>query len=187
MRHADAMIATLAAAFANDPGFSWVIPDAADRHARLPRIFAPIIAADMKRGHAIASAAHEVVTLWRAPGAADAGLLETLGLLPAFARALGPNLWRGLAVSSAIEAHHPKTRFAYLHYAGVQPAHQGKGWGGRAIREGLARASQAGVPAYLETATPENVGLYQSLGFSVTAEWDVPRGGPHFWSMMAPA
>ncbi len=46
-----------------------------------------------------------------------------------------------------------------------------------------------GVPAVLETATPSNVGLYQRLGYEVMSEWDVPKGGPHFWTMtnQAPA
>lgn len=184
MRDAGAMVATLAAAFADDPAICWVIPDATERAWRLPKLFAAIVPADMNVGEALCSAGHEVVTLWRPPGKAAAGLWETLRGLPGFAGALGPNLWRGLAVSGAIEAHHPAERFSYLHYAAVQPAHQGKGWGGRAIRAGLARAAEAGAPAYLETATPGNVGLYQSLGFAVVAEWDVPRGGPHFWSMM---
>jgi len=39
------------------------------------------------------------------------------------------------------------------------------------------------APVYLEIVTPENAGLYQRLGFAVIEEWDVPRGGPHFWSM----
>lgn len=184
---ADAMIATLAAAFADDPAISWAIPDAAERAVRLPKMFAAIVGQDMNAGEAICSESHEVVTLWRAPGQAAAGLVETLGALPAFASALGANLLRGLAVSKAIEAHHPKAlRFSYLHYASVIPAEQGKGWGGRAIRHGLERASALQLPTYLETATPENVGLYQSLGFVIASEWDVPRGGPHFWSMLHP-
>ncbi|MFZ1742287.1 MAG: GNAT family N-acetyltransferase, partial [Pontixanthobacter sp.] len=74
----------------------------------------------------------------------------------------------------------------YLKYAAVSPVRQGKGLGGAMIREGLARARAAGVDTILETATPSNVGLYQSLGFETVEEWDVPKaGGPHFWNMAA--
>src|ERR1700730_276871 len=69
-------------------------------------------------------------------------------------------------------------------YAGVRPEHQGKGWGGAAIREGLTRARSGGLPVYLETAKESNVALYLKLGFKVVGEWDVPEGGPHFWSIL---
>jgi hypothetical protein len=38
------------------------------------------------------------------------------------------------------------------------------------------------MPAALETATPSNLGLYQSLGFVITDTHDV-RNGPTFWNM----
>lgn len=162
----------------------WVLPDRADRKARISRLFDAILPADLARGFALATPEREAVTLWRLPGQAKAGLLETLGGLPRFGGALGAALGRGLRVSKAIAAHHPQDHFLYLHYAGVRPEHQGQGLGGAAIRAGLARAAAMSVPAYLETATPGNVGLYQSLGFRLISEWDVPGGGPHFWSMM---
>jgi GNAT superfamily N-acetyltransferase len=91
----------------------------------------------------------EAVTLWRAPGKAHVGFMETLlsglGYFQTFGTALG------LAVSHAMESHHPKgIDYWYLHYAGVRPEHQGKGWGGAAIREGVTRARSRGLPVYLE-------------------------------------
>ena len=58
------------------------------------------------------------------------------------------------------------------------------GGSGAAIRAGLDKADAAGIPALLETATERNVGLYTSLGFEILSEWDVPKGGPHFWTML---
>ena len=87
--------------------------------------------------------------------------------------------------ANAMELHHPKgIDYWYLHYAGVCPEHQGKGWGGAAIREGLTRARSGGLPVYLETAKELNVALYLKLGFKVVGEWDVSEGGPRFWSML---
>ncbi|MBU1793935.1 MAG: GNAT family N-acetyltransferase, partial [Alphaproteobacteria bacterium] len=107
---------------------------------------------------------------------------RTLPLLHTFGSALG----RALAVGNAIDAHHPQGfDYLYLHYAGVRPDAQRRGWGGAAIRAGLAQARAMGRPTFLETATPANVGLYQRLGFRILSEWDVPGGGPHFWSMLA--
>src|SRR3546814_14261896 len=58
---------------------------------------------------------------------------------------------------------------------------------GRIIRAQTAVAGAEGLPCWLETATPENVPLYERLGFVTAAQWDVPGGGPHFWGMMRPA
>lgn len=87
-------------------------------------------------------------------------------------------------MSAAIDAHFPAGDFWYLHVAGCDPAAQGKGHGGAAIRAGLDRIAASGLPAYLETATQQNVGFYRMLGFEVTSDWAVPRGGPRFWSML---
>jgi len=36
----------------------------------------------------------------------------------------------------------------------------------------------------LETAKESIVALHLKLGFKVVGKWDVPKGGPHFWSML---
>jgi ribosomal protein S18 acetylase RimI-like enzyme len=80
-------------------------------------------------------------------------LLSGFGYFQTFGAALG----RGLAVSHAMESHHPKgIDYWYLHYAGVRPEHQGKGWGGAAIREGLTRARSGNLPVYLAYRALDN-------------------------------
>jgi ribosomal protein S18 acetylase RimI-like enzyme len=128
----------------------------------------------------------EAATLWRKPGQAEIGKLEMLRQLFPLIGAFGSALGRAMRVGDAIDAHHPPGPYWYLHIAGVDPSHQGKGLGSASIREGLARAREDGLPAFLETATPRNVSLYQSLGFEVIDEWHVPKGGPKFWSMLRP-
>ena len=180
-----AMAATLAAAFADDPAMSWIIPDRTERLRRHPRFFRLPVAHDLEHGFALHSPASEVVTLWRDPRQATAGLGETLRGGPGYLRALGRRLPRAMTVSQALSAHYPTAfDFAYLHYAAVAPKHQGKGLAGAAIREGQAIASSKGLPIYLETAKLDNVAIYSRLGFTVTGEFDVPGGGPHFWSML---
>lgn len=179
------IVETLSRAFADDPAMAWIMPDRADRTQRLRKLFALLVREDLNDGWCLASPGCEAVTLWRAQATTNAGLLGLLRGLPGFVAALGPNIFRALTISNAVEHHHPRGLvYDYLHFAGVDPAYQGQGWGGAAIRAGLARARQSGRPVYLETATESNVGLYQSQGFEVIEEWDVPRGGPHFWSML---
>ncbi len=178
------LVVTLARAFQNDPALSWIIPDAEQRARALPRLFKTMLVADRRAGWVLASPGHEVATLWRAPGQSKTGVWEFVEQLFPMMRTFGGSLSRAMRVSDAIHAHHPKSDdFWLLQYAGVAPEHQGKGWGGIAIREGIARAAQAGKPVVLETATPSNVSLYSRLGFEIIDEWGID-GGPHFWTMM---
>ncbi len=179
------LVDTLSSAFQNDPAFSWLIPDPAQRRLRLPKLFDIMVRSDLAAGSVLRSESFEVVTLWRAPGKAHVGLLETLSSGLAYFQIFGAALGRGLAVSNAMQSHHPEgLDYWYLHYAAVRPEHQGKGWGAAAIREGLNRARSGGLPVYLETAKTSNVPLYRKLGFKVVGEWDVRERGPHFWSML---
>lgn len=182
------IVRTLALAFQNDPALSWIIPDGERRRARLPELFDVLFKSDLPTGMILKSESGEAASLWRAPGRADTGMLELLRSIVPMLRIFGAGIGRGVAVSNALDAHHPKGfAYWYLHFVGVRPEFQGKGWGGAIIRDGLARTAADGLPTYLETATPENVPLYQRLGFDIVEEWDVANGGPHFWSMLRPA
>lgn len=87
-------------------------------------------------------------------------------------------------MGDALKEKAPDFPYWYLQFAGVAPDAQGKGLGGTAIRAGLERAKAADCPVYLEAAKPGNVAIYESLGFRIIGEWDIPGGGPRFWGML---
>jgi len=182
-----ALTETLAQAFQTDPALSWILPYAAHRARALRSLFRTLVPADMRAGIALRASGDEAAALWRAPGQAHSGTLEFLRTVMPLVSTFGTALPRGLKVQSGIDAHRPQGRFWYLHYVGVRPEHQGKGHGGRIIRAQTAVADSEGLPCWLETATAENVPLYERLGFVTEVEWNVPGGGPHFWGMMRPA
>lgn len=182
------VVQTLALAFQDDPALCWIMPDAERRRERLPQLFSILFKSDLPTGMILKSAGGESASLWRTPGAADTGIWELIRSAIPMMMVFGSGIGRGIAISTALDAHHPKgISFWYLHFVGVAPDFQGKGWGGSIIRDGLARTARDRLPTYLETATAENVPLYQRLGFEIIEEWDVPDGGPHFWSMLRPA
>ena len=86
------------------------------------------------------------------------------------------------SVMDVIEKRHPHEPHWYLQAIGTDTAKQGKGFGGVVIRSGLAKADQAGMPAYLESSKETNVPIYQSFGFEVTGEITLPDG-PTLWPM----
>ena len=181
------IIETLAQAFQTDPALSWILPDPDHRKRALRSLFHVLAPADLRAGVALRSTGDEAAALWRAPGQAHSGTLEFLRTVVPLIATFGMAFPRGLKVQASIDAHRPEGRFWYLHYVGVRREHQGKGHGGRIIRAQTAVADAAGLACWLETATTQNVPLYERLGFVTQVEWDVPGGGPHFWGMMRPA
>lgn len=186
--HRDRAVATLAAAFHEDPAMVYMLPDPASRARRLARLMGWMVDQHLKIGLVLGTAEGSAVTLWREPGRVHhhepLWHPGTLRFVPIFGR----HLPRALATDAGITGHLPRGEdWMYLKMAGVHPDHQGKGLGGAMIRAGLALAAERGVPSVLETATPSNVGLYQRLGYAIRSEWDVSGGGPHFWTMSTPA
>lgn len=178
--------AMLARAFFDDPAIGWIFPDRLERSKRLPKLFMLLFDSDADKGMRLVTERGEAATFWRAPGQAQTSLFETLTHLLPMLNCFGTAIGRGMAVGDAIDAHMPPGDFWYLHIAGCDPIHQGRGIGGAAVRAGLERAVDGRYPAYLETPLEKNIGFYQSMGFAVTDEWTVPRGGPRFWSMWRP-
>lgn len=179
-------VATLAEAFQNEPAFSFILPDPVARRRALIRAFRIIFEADSRAGAIMMTAGGEAVTAWRSPDQMRAGPWETLRTGLPYLHAFGPAIGRALQVSSLIQAHLPPEGCWYLHYAGCHSAHRGKGFGGAAIRAGIARADAQGMRCWLETADPANLAIYRALGFAEVSTWQVP-GGPQFWGMMRPA
>lgn len=180
----EAAIATLAAAFHDDPAIGFMMPDPASRARRLRALMAWMVDDHFAHGLVIGTPDAEAVTLWRPPGAMHLKQPLWHPAMLRFVPIFGRNIPRAIRVDAAIHAHLPREEsWFYLRLAGVRPDCQGKGLGGRTIRYGLALATDRGHPAVLETATPANVGIYQRLGFAIASEWDVGGGGPHFWTM----
>jgi ribosomal protein S18 acetylase RimI-like enzyme len=176
----------LSRAFGDDPAFSHIFPDASVRAERLPRLFELFLRTDAPDGFVMAHADGAGAALWRAPGKAHVSPLTMVRHAPALLGAFGTALPRALTLGNAIDAHHPKGRYWYLHVLGCDPSRQGQGIGAALARAGLDRIESDGLPCYLETATARNVGFYERLGFAVTQEWQVPNG-PKLWSMLRPA
>src|SRR3546814_15128685 len=126
----------------------------------------------MRSGLALRSVNDEAAALWRAPGRAHSAMPEFLRTVIPLVAPFGTALPRGLKVQGGIDAHRLKGRFWYLHYVGVLPGAQGKGHGGRIIRAQTDAADAEGMPCWLETATHDQLPLYEPMGFIPAAQRD---------------
>ncbi|MEP6967234.1 MAG: GNAT family N-acetyltransferase [Pseudomonadota bacterium] len=112
-------------------------------------------------------------------------ILQELRSLPTFLFTTGlARFSRLLALRADMDKHHPmERRHVYLWFLGVAPAAQGRGVGSRLLKVGTNRLDAAGEPAYLETQTERNVGLYQRHGFEVVSKHKARPDAPPMWSM----
>jgi RimJ/RimL family protein N-acetyltransferase len=165
------VIQTLSRAFQTESAFSFILPDSEDRQRRLPKAFRIIAGQDLRLGQIFATEGFEALTMWRPPGMMRDSGWDDFRLGIPFALALGVGVGRGSKVVGLIKKNLPSEDCWYLHYAACDPAFQGKGYGGAAIRAGLAMADAGSNKAYLETADEKNLAIYAALGFEVVKKW----------------
>lgn len=124
----------------------------------------------------------DAVAVWTTPESTGMGDVFAR-LVPRLAEIAGARADVAADTEAALALHRPSGPAWFLATVGVRPGQQGRGLGAAVIRPGLAEADRAGHRAYLETSLPDNVRLYERLGFRVDAALDLPHGGPRTWAM----
>jgi predicted GNAT family N-acyltransferase len=178
----DAVAAVLAAAFADDPVFTWCIPDLDRRVRALPGFFAMLAEAYEPLGASHVTETVAGVALWAPPGQQairDEDAEEFAGRI---AHIAGADAGRIFEVMGLLEEHHPQTPGYYLNLIGVDPAHRGGGLGSALLDVALRRCDTDAQPAYLEATSPHNRRLYTRHGFEAIGEIVLPDGPP-LWPM----
>lgn len=183
----DAAADDLAAAFKDDVALDWFLRDDRRRDEARQRLFRFIVrqmafgAGRIERPEGGGAAA-----IWMPFEALrPTPLVAELRSLPTLLFTTGLARFRRLAAFRAdLDRHHPMERpHAYLWFLGVRPEAQGHGVGSRMLKAAMARLDAEGQPAYLETETERNVGLYRRHGFEVISEHRARAGAPNMWSM----
>ncbi|HEY2069442.1 MAG TPA: GNAT family N-acetyltransferase [Rhizomicrobium sp.] len=178
----EAVAQTLARSFYDDPVFSHFLPDDATRLAKLVRVWRILFRLGLPHKACFTTEGYESITLWRPPNGWHVSLLDYIINGPALIGIFGTGLGRVLSTTGGMEKIHPHTPHWYLQTIGTDPAKQGKGYGGVIMRSQLAVADAAHLPCYLESSKDTNIPIYQSFGFQVTGEMQVPDG-PKIWPM----
>lgn len=173
---------TLTAAFVDYPFTRHTI--AADGHEVRLREFQHLFLAEvgLPHGRVWVSDDLDAVAVWSTPDGDAGPTLERL--LPRMVEIAGDRAQAHAAAEATMAPHRPLEPAWFLGTVGVRPSAQGRGLGRAVIEPGLAAADADGVPAFLETSTEANVRVYEALGFEITAEYDLPDGGPRTWAML---
>ena len=82
------------------------------------------------------------------------------------------------AVFEQMAKYHPGEPHWYLPLIGVDPAHQGKGYGSALMTYALQQCDRDHSPAYLESTNPRNISLYRRHGFEVLGTIQVGASPP---------
>jgi GNAT superfamily N-acetyltransferase len=178
--------AALAAAFEDDPVFTWLIPHRERRLQRLARFF------ELELRHVVLPAGR----VWTACGSAGASLELPPGSWrmpigaqlahgPGFMRAFGTRLLHAFGLITKMEHRHLREPHYYIPYVGVAPHAQGQGLGTALLRPTLDRCDRERLPAYLEATSERNAALYARLGFEHLGAFTL-GGSPPLWPMRRP-
>jgi GNAT superfamily N-acetyltransferase len=184
--------AMLGRAFFDDPMMAYIMPDDAKRPKPLTWFMTASARYAQRYGEVYTTEGQpEGAACWLPPGEHKVSPLRMVqvGLLAAPFRMGITSFRRFLTVVNHVEHLHDRDmaeRHWYLMVLGVDPPRQGRGVGGTLIQPILARADAEHLPCYLETMKPRNVPFYERHGFQVLVEDDIPKGGPHFWTMKRP-
>lgn len=126
------------------------------------------------------------VAVWLPPGtyppSAGRQARQMLHLLAVAPVAIG-SLFRTLKYLRAVEEVHPRVEHWYLATLGVDPEHQGRGYGSRLLEGVLVRTDEAGSPTYLETDKERNLAYYARYRFVETDKVFPIEGAPPTWTM----
>ncbi len=181
--------AVLARAFDDDPMMTYILPDDAARMKSGAWFFTAAAKYGNKFGEIYTTAdGVEGDAIWLPPGQQKVSpwRMAQVGMLAAPLHFGFSAFGRFLTVVNHVEHLHdrdmPQPHW-YLMVLGVDPPRQGQGVGGALIAPKLAQADAEALPCYLETMKARNVTFYEKHGFAIVHEGDIPKGGPHFWTM----
>lgn len=172
-----------AAAFREDPGFSYILPDDAARRLKLPSLIEAILRVDAAAGGRVRGAFDDGALVGVSSTLPAGTANPTLGRWIKQARGLSwllgdpAALLRALALADAVERLRPAGD-DYLHLLAVHPATQGRGVGAALLRDAL----KHGRSLYLETFTAENASWYEARGFTRRLEV-ASASRPTFWTL----
>jgi GNAT superfamily N-acetyltransferase len=181
-----AVIQMIVRAFSQDPLVRWFFPDDAAYERRASAFFGYLFDIRVVHGEIHVAGDCAAASLWNRPGGGmpkpEQDRLWATDVEPG---AEPGELDRLDAMEATVDAVRPVGPHWYLGVLATDPSRRGAGLARAVLQPVLYRADADGIPALLETGTPENLPFYARFGFDVLAEARV-SGGPPLWAMWRP-
>ena len=181
----DAVVATLTAAFHDDPAWEFIT---AGEVARLSPYFAGALF-DCRAGAGTVWVTDDcrAVAMWDDRTRPHSEDLHPPEIWERYREVAGEAAWDGLQrYDRALHVHEPAEPFWYLGVLATHPSAQGSGLATAVLQPVLAEAAASGTDCWLETSKPGNTEFYARRGFTERIEVEID-GGPTTWWMRRPA
>jgi ribosomal protein S18 acetylase RimI-like enzyme len=160
----DTAVSAIVKAFSGDPAARWMYPDSPQYCEHFQSFVKAFAGAAFEHGSATLVDGYLAAALWLPPGIHPDE--EALGKLIRSTVPKGDQA-KVFALFEQMDRYHPAEPHWYLPMIGVDPAHQGKGYGSALLQHALARCDRENKLAYLESTSPSSVRLYQRHGFEL--------------------
>lgn len=179
------MVATVAAAFAEDPAWAFILDK---RYERLAAHFVGALF-DVRVASKNVWVTDDLaaVAMWDPPGKSDAALGYAESVWARYRAAAGEDAFERLTrYNDAVAGASPAERYWYLGVLATDPQRQREGLATAALRPILDDADRLGIACCLETSTADNRRFYERRGFTQATEIVLPGGPPTWWLRRAP-
>src|SRR4051794_25133425 len=185
-----AVVETIAAAFYDDPLWSWVFPDAKARRHQQSTMFGFYVESSLPGGTVLmADARASAAIVYTPPGEQELTDEIEAKVEPFLRSALDSHAGPVLETLERFEAAVPEEApFYYVSFLGTRPDSRGQGLGMGLLAEVCSQADSEEKPVYLESTNPDNNPRYERHGFRrrtdfwtpdemrvVTTMWREPR------------
>ena len=158
------IIAVLALAFSADPGARWIYPDPQDYVSYFPDIIRAFGGRAFEHGTAHYIDGFLGAALWLPPGVTP----QEDEMMALMQRTVAQSTLADFrAVMEQSGRYRPSEPHWYLPLTGIDPAHQGTGYGSALMKHALAVCDRERQLAFLESTNPRNVPFYQRHDFEV--------------------
>ena len=192
--HVRAAGEVLGRALQDDPVSVWDIPDKEKRHAVMKHVFQMTSCLGVKYGETHATSPNlEGIGVWLPYINKEFKMILNIGcVLKSKMYKLGRQAQKRIM---PIEKHSTKVHREftpgdhwYLQTLGVEPDHQGKGYGSLLMEYMLVKIDNTNpLPVFLETSTEINVKFYKRFGFEVMQEGKIPETDVDQWYLLRSA
>lgn len=159
-----ATIDTIVLAFSSDPVWRWCWPDPHKYLQSAPSFTRAFAGSAFTHDGAYCSDNYAGACLWLLPNVHSDEAAVGDVLQRTLSEAVRSDL---TGVLEQMAKYRPTEPHWYLPIIGVDPLHQGKGYGSALMKCALQDCDREHLPAYLESTNDQNISLYQRHGFEV--------------------
>jgi GNAT superfamily N-acetyltransferase len=158
----DAITDCMVTSFISDPTARYSCPEPAHYLATFKGFSHIFFEGAVKHGTAWKITGNAGAIAWYPPGES----IDTEAMVEYVEKTCHPdNLEDLMAVTASFDNYRPQEPHWHLGMIGVDPFSQGQGLGFKLIEHTLEQIDKEKLPTYLESSNPQNVSLYERLGF----------------------